>query len=329
MTEYRQYEKSNISVILITRNRAEILCQALNALKVQTVAPVEIIVVDTSDTEATAEILAANYPEVIHVYHPMGPRNMAWSRNQGIRAGQALIVAFLDDDSIAEPQWAAEIVRAYGNDSTIGGAGGRIIEGLETPLSIPLGQKVATIDRYGRPQANFNALTDGIVEVDHFKGCNMSFRRDVLALTGNFDEAFNGSVRDETDVCVRLRQAGYRLVYNPDATVEHKGFTLFAHKRVQLESVGSGYPVARLDGYYVAKNFGIGAWAHWYTWSNIRAFCRAFKVNYMAFARAFLGLGGGVTGLVQAVRRKPRVIGNDAPANMARSIAPEVLEKGT
>lgn len=312
-----------VGVILITRNRAEMLRQALDALRIQTVSPVEIIVVDTSDTDATAEMLVASYPEVTHVYYAMGPRNMAWSRNQGIQAGQAPIVAFLDDDSIAEPQWAAGIIRAYSNDLTIGGAGGRIIEGLDAPVSIPRGQKVATIDMYGIPQANFNALTDGIVEVDHLKGCNMSFRRDVLAQNGNFDEAFNGSVRDETDVCVRVRKAGYRLAYNPDATVEHKGFTLFAHKRIQLESVASGYPVARLDGYYVAKNFGVGAWANWYVRFNARAFGRAFKVNYMAFARAFLGLTGGVTGLAQAVRRKSRTVADSESSQTGRSIVSE------
>lgn len=294
----------SISVVIITRNRPQILCQALDALRLQTIAPAETIVVDTSENEDTTQMLREHYPEVTPVAHPSGPRNMAWSRNQGIQAGTAPVVAFLDDDSIAEPQWLAEIARAYAEHPDVGGVGGRIIEGLAEPVILSAGQKVSTINRYGMTRANFNARSEGIVVAEHLKGCNMSFRRAVLAQIGNFDEAYNGPVRDETDVCVRIRQAGYPLVYNPEATVEHKGFTLFAQKRVQLESVGSGFLVSRLDGYYVAKNFGTGAWLAWYLQSSIRGFAHSAKVTYMAFARAALGLGGGPVGLVQALRRE-------------------------
>ena len=289
-----------LSIVIITRNRAQMLAETLDALRLQTVSPAEIIVVDTSDNEATQQMLAEHYPEVRPVVHPFGPRNMSWSRNQGIQAGRAPIVAFLDDDSIAEPQWVAEIARAYEENPEAGGVGGRIIEGLASPVVLAAGQKVTWIDHRGMTHGNFNTLTDGIVETGHLKGCNMSFRRAVLTQIGNFDEAYNGPVRDETDVCVRVTQAGYMLLFNPNATVEHKGFTLYAQKRVQIETVQSGFLVARLDGYYVAKNFGAKTWLAWYLHNGSHTFARAIKISYMVFARAVLSFGGGVTGFLQA-----------------------------
>lgn len=289
------------------------LAETLDALRLQTMPPAEIIVVDTSDSDATHQMLTQRYPEVTPIIHPAGPRNMSWSRNQGIQAGRAPIVAFLDDDSIAEPQWLTEIVRAYEENPDVGGVGGRIIEGIATPTVLAAGQKVTWIDHLGMTRGSFNALTKGIVEAEHLKGCNMSFRRRVLTKIGNFDEAYNGPVRDETDVCVRVAQAGYRLLYNPDATVEHKGFTLYTQKRVQIESVQSGFLVARLDGYYVAKNFGAKTWLAWYLHANLHAFARAIKISCMVFARVLLSSGGGPVGLVQALSREHHYVVGERP----------------
>ena len=280
------------------------VAETLDALRLQTVSPAEIIVVDTSECDATHFMLTERYPEVIQVTHKAGPRNMSWSRNQGILAGQAQIVSFLDDDSIAEPQWVSEIARAYTENPSAGGVGGRIIEGLASPVVLPAGQKVTSVDRLGMTHGNFNALTPGIAEAGHLKGCNMSFRRTVLAEIGNFDEAYNGPVRDETDVCVRIVQAGYLLFYNPDAAVQHQGYTLYAQRRIQLESVSSGYSVGRLDSYYVAKNFGGCAWVAWYLRSFFRDFGRAAKISGLVFARAVLSTAGGLAGFVQAMRRE-------------------------
>ncbi len=297
------------------------LAETLDALRLQTAIPAELIVVDTSDSDATERMLAEHYPEVMLVRHAAGPRNMSWSRNQGIYAGAAPIVAFLDDDSIVEPQWLAEIIRAYQDNPEAGGVGGRIIEGLASPVVLPRDQKVTWVDRLGMTHGNFNALTEGVVNAGHLKGCNMSFRRTVLARIGNFDEAYNGPVRDETDVCVRVVQAGYPLLYNPSATVEHKGYTLYTQKRIQLETVSSGYIVARLDGYYVAKNFGLHAWFAWYLQDCYRNFGRAAKISGMVFARAVLSLAGGIGGFVQALRRERQLV--EPPAAQSSALATE------
>jgi len=299
----------SVSIVVITRDRpVAMIRQTLSALMQQTALPVEIVVVDTSTLSAIPVMINAEFPSVRCVHIPDGPRCMPWSRNEGIKATNGEVVAFLDDDAIAEPQWLGEIAQTYGEDATIGGVGGRVIQGVDlggNPKEI--GESVATLNWKGFPRADFNCVTKQAVEIEHMIGCNMSFRRSTLIAVGGFDEYYAGTaIREETDVCVRVRRAGYRLLYNSQAVVDHKMISLLTHRRVQIESVKSGFPVARMEGYYVAKNFGVAAWLSWYLQSNIHALARATKITYMAFARAALGLGGGPVGLVQAFKHKSK-----------------------
>lgn len=298
---------SSISVVIITRDRpVAMIRQTLSALMRQTMLPTEVLVVDTSPSNAIPAMICVEFPSVKLLHLPNGPRCMPWSRNQGIKAADGEIIAFLDDDALAEPQWLAEITRTYDEDMMIGGVGGRVIEGVDlggNPKGA--GEAVATLTRQGIPRADFNSVTDRPVEIEHMIGCNMSFRRSALIEVGGFDEYYDGTaIREETDTCVRVRRAGYRLLYNSQAVVDHKMISLLTHRRVQIESVKSGFPVAQMEGYYVAKNFGVAAWLSWYLQSNFHAFARAIKITHMAFARAALGLGGGPVGLVQALKHK-------------------------
>lgn len=297
-----------VSVVIITRDRpTEMLRQTLMALGRQMTAPLETLVVDTSAADALPWMITNEFPLVRVMHIPDGPRCMPWSRNQGIAETKGEIIAFLDDDALAEPQWLAEIVRAYGDDPSIGGVGGRVIEGLNLGGTVRnSGDPVAFFDKYGLPHADFNSITDDIIEVGHLKGCNMSFRRTALAAVDGFDEYYSGIAhREETDLCIRVRRSGYRLLYNPQATVEHKTYSLYTDRRMVLERVGSGFPGARLDGYYIAKNFGARAWVRWYVRSNAYALARAIKATCMAFTRALFSVGGGVAGLASALRPSP------------------------
>ena len=83
------------------------------------------------------------------------------------------------------------------------------------------------VDRIGRLTADgelhgyFAADPGRTIEVDHVMGCNMSFRRDVLALLGGFREDYPGisGVREDSDMCVRVRQRGYKIMFAPQAAM--------------------------------------------------------------------------------------------------------------
>jgi GT2 family glycosyltransferase len=82
--------------------------------------------------------------------------------------------------------------------------------------------RIGVIQRDGKMTTNFILDPGRPVEVDHVRGCNMSFRHVTLERIGGFDSRYIGSnVGEETDVCLRIRQSGWKLVYQPLAVVEH------------------------------------------------------------------------------------------------------------
>ncbi len=69
----------------------------------------------------------------------------------------------------------------------------------------------------GRLTGNFTADPGRPIEVDHLLGASMCFRRSVIAGFGGIHDGYRGTcVREESDLCLRVGRAGYRLVYEPD-----------------------------------------------------------------------------------------------------------------
>jgi glycosyltransferase involved in cell wall biosynthesis len=169
-------------------------------------------------------------PIVIESSEPPG---LGGARNSGIDAVSGSVVAFLDDDAVASPQWLTVLVEPY-SDPTIAGVGGSVEPVWDT----------------GRPEW-FPAEFDWVVgctyrgmprtaqDVRNLIGCNMSFRRELLTAIGRFRPGLTlrsstPSFRrtdplstfscDETELCIRLRHSWptKRLLYVPEAKVFHQ-----------------------------------------------------------------------------------------------------------
>src|SRR5437588_5362550 len=115
-----------VSIIIITYNRPFLLKHCLERVLAQSYAPKEIIVVDSS-TNDESERVVAQYPEVIHVRLYGQRNNMPQARNEGIAVSSGDIIAFIDDDAMAQPGWLDTLLATY-QDETVGAVGGRIVE---------------------------------------------------------------------------------------------------------------------------------------------------------------------------------------------------------
>ena len=240
------------SVIIITRNRPQMVRECLEHLGRQTRQPDEIIVVDSSTGEETQAVLDS-YPEVVRLRIPNGRNNMPQARNLGIAHARGEVIAFLDDDSYAHPDWLARLVAHY-HDPTVGGVGGRLID----PLRPPIGEEVGSvrISSHIKITANFVIDTGQSVEVEHLSGGTMSFRKAILTEIGGFDPHYTGGNQlEETDVCVRVKAAGYRLVYEPSAVVDHLSVRSQAFKG--RPGISHRFHEAKNWAYFWIKNFGI------------------------------------------------------------------------
>jgi glycosyltransferase involved in cell wall biosynthesis/preprotein translocase subunit SecG len=104
--------------------------------------------------------------------------------------------------------------------------------------------------------ANFAADPGSIIEVDHIIGCNMSFRRDVLAEIGGLRDDYPGTeVGEDTDISIRVTKLGYRIVFNPRAVLLHVGAPQAKGKRFNARYE---YYHRRNNFVMLLRNYGIG-----------------------------------------------------------------------
>ncbi|MCU1527310.1 MAG: glycosyl transferase family 2 [Frondihabitans sp.] len=214
--------KARLSVVVCayTMDRLNDVTAAVDSLRTQQPAPHEVIlVIDHNDDLFFA--LQAYWPDVL-VVRSTGATGLSGARNTGVKQATGEIVAFLDDDAVAERGWAQHLVDAY-SDETVMGVGGAV--------------KPAW--RAGRPEwfpdeflwvvgCSYVGQPLGRAVVRNAIGANMSFRRSVFEVTGGFDETIGRLGQDaagceETEFSIRAHRAvpGGRVVLEPEAVVRH------------------------------------------------------------------------------------------------------------
>lgn len=206
-------------MVIPTYNRCEDLRECLHSIFDLQIKPYEVIVVDSNSNDATGKLKDLFPIKLVSLKE----RNRQRARNLGISMARGDIVAFLDDDVVVCKEWLDEIAKPYAEEN-VGGVGGRVIPYDASESYVETRKHdVGKVFDNGLVLGNFDIPSQGLVEVDSFIGCNMSFKRDLLLKIGGFDENFIGTgYRDDTDLCVRVSKLGYRLLYNSNALVRHK-----------------------------------------------------------------------------------------------------------
>lgn len=145
-----------VSVVIPAYNEELVLEKCLRALKAQTVAPYEIIIVDNNSTDATVEI-ARRYDTRIVTEKNQG---IIYTRSRGFDEARGDVIASLDADSIAKSDWVERITNAFA-DETLLGLGGRAGAAELSPGNMFVGTSLFPIfvrwpdsRRYGLPQQN-------------------------------------------------------------------------------------------------------------------------------------------------------------------------------
>jgi GT2 family glycosyltransferase len=185
---------SALSVVIATRNRAEVLARALDSLAEQRDAPpFEVIVVDNGSTDATAANVNARAngpaaPRYLYVTEP----NRGLARNAGIAAAQGELIVFVDDDVWLPPNFLAAHAAAHANPG-------------EWAVSGPI-LNVASYDE--RPKPSFLNYSNAFLCT-----CNVSVPRAALQAVGGFDARFNLYGWEDTELGLRLRRSGVRRAF--------------------------------------------------------------------------------------------------------------------
>jgi GT2 family glycosyltransferase len=227
----------------------------------------EVIVVDDCSTDDTLRAVDELSPSLPYRLTSLGTptnRGPAAARNLGWRATSAPFVAFLDDDCTPDPGWLEAGLQVMRADPEPG-----VVQG----------------STHAPDGAEIHGLTDWYIwrVVEHptpfFEGCNLFFRRDVLSVTGGFDE----DIRYYGEDCAagwRVLEAGYARAFAPLASVRHpvdrRGFVWF---------VRNGYLESRLV-HCGALHPGFRAAAFWRPW--------AYRREGPALVVAVVGMAAGL-----------------------------------
>lgn len=201
-----------VSVVIITLNRRKLLVNCLNSLFDLNYpsSKFNVVIVDGGSNDGTKETISKEYPKVNFILEKK--KGMAYARNTGWKHAKGEIIAYTDDDCIVDSNWLRRLVSSLNSTDAVG-AGGPVI--YKHPYLIPHifnGTPVGPFDlgEKKRPlEINENLIT-----------ANIAVRAEVFKKHQFFESlVYNDS--EDAEFCRSLMEAGYKLVYVPDAKVYH------------------------------------------------------------------------------------------------------------
>ena len=271
-----QDQQVTVSIIILTWNSEREIGACLASLEQGLRAfPSEVIVIDNGSQDQTCTVVQKTRPLANLVCNAEN-RGVAPARNQGIHLAQGEYVLILDDDTVVQAGALDCLIRYMEDRPEVGLCGPKLtdtdgklqlscrrfptlVDKLARRLPAILGQKVTRETE----MADWNHRT--IREVDYVIGACQVIRRRALQEVGLYDERiFYGP--EDIDLCLRLQQAGWRVVYNPEAVIVHR-------ERRMTRSLGSGLVCKHICG------LGYYFWKHGYLLSRKRLYSQLIQTR--------------------------------------------------
>lgn len=249
----------DISVIICTYNRCNYLELALRSLENQNFerSAFEIIIIDAGSTDNTlqtiktySEIMSIQFIESLH-------SGLSDARNTGIKKASGKIVAFLDDDAIADPDWLRQILGCFhlSREWTYA-CGGKSLLICDTSLPSWLNSEMLIyLGQFDFGNIGFVMDTGE----QNPAGLNMAFKNEIFKRIGYFNpnlgrKGGNLLSNEEVDFFHKMRKEGYKIWYNPKMLVYHHVTNDRLSKRYIINRF---YWQGRSDAVMNAENSGI------------------------------------------------------------------------
>jgi GT2 family glycosyltransferase len=208
-------EPPKISVVVCAYNAEPTMRDCLESLTKLSYPSYEAVIVDDGSTDRTG-VIADEYPQFKIVHQPN--RGLSAARNVGMAAATGDIIAYLDSDAVADPDWLTYLAWKFKSTDHVGVGG----PNLPPPEEGWLANCVASA-----PGSPTHILLDDET-AEHIPGCNMAFRKEALAEIDGFDTTYTAA-GDDVDICWRLQERGHTIGFSPAAIVWH-------HRRKTIQS---------------------------------------------------------------------------------------------
>ena len=201
---------TKITAYIPAYNAGEYLARTIEGLLSQTQPFDEVLVIDDGSRDDTVAV-ASRYPAVRIVKHVKN-RGLAAARNTAFAEARNELIASVDADVVAEPEWIATLL-PHLDDPKVIGAGGILVEGVRKTLA----------DRW-RDARMAQQWGPALLRNPKFLyGSNNIFRKSAVVEAGGYNE-FHRSCGEDPDLAARVRARGWDLVYDPAARAIHQRY---------------------------------------------------------------------------------------------------------
>jgi len=228
-----------LSVIMVVHNRFELTLLALASLRDNFSGAIQLILVDNASTDDTRRI-----GDVV-----LGAKILRCGSNTGFLRGcnlaleyvEAPALLFLNNDTeLAHGAVASALARLV-SDPEIGAVGGKIIRsnGMLQEAGSIIWQD-GTTSGYLRDASPLAAEANFLRDVDYCSAVFLLCRTALVRDLGGFDEAFAPAYFEDADLCVRIHQRGYRVMYDPAVVIHHLEFGSAATTEASLALMRRG-----------------------------------------------------------------------------------------
>ena len=227
----------SVALIISTYNWPQALNQTLRSFANQTILPNEVLIADDGSDERTAnliqEFITSNPTlNIKHVWHEDNGFRLAAIRNKAIRMAQSDYIIQIDGDIIIDKNFIADhlSIKAIGYFVT----GSRLLLGKKITEVLLESEKVNIAALRWKGKNFFNTLRIPFLmrllqntyktkgkHLDYVKGCNMAFWKSDLYLVNGYDESFIGWGREDSDICIRLINAGVKKKFIKFCAVQY------------------------------------------------------------------------------------------------------------
>lgn len=210
-----------VLICAYTENRWDELVRSIQSIRDQHLKPLEIIlVIDHNDK--LYQHACREFPDV-QVVENNNEQGLSGARNSGIPLAKGDILAFIDEDAVAAPDWLSTLMLAYKNPDVIGAGG------LIRPAWVDQKPGWFPEEFNWVVGCTYKGVPEKTASIRNMIGCNMSFRREAFEKVGGFRANMGriGTIPlgcEETEFCIRLKQywPNGSFIYEPQAKVNHR-----------------------------------------------------------------------------------------------------------
>ena len=223
---FPQHEEVDVSIIIPVFNQLEYTHACLASLQaVEDQTRFEVIVVDDCSTDSTQEVIT-QIPGVVCLRNDSNSGFIA-SCNTGAKAARGKYLVFLNNDTLVKPGWLTALLDTFKEERRAGIVGskllypdGRLQEAGGIIWRDASGWNYGKFDDPGKPEYNY------LRDVDYCSAAALMVPKALFESVGGFDSRYAPGYYEDTDLAFKIRQAGYRVLYQPlSEVIHHEGAT--------------------------------------------------------------------------------------------------------